>query len=110
MAEDRFGSRFRFGARPPNTQHLTPNSRARSAHSWWARRWIEALEALGWEARLARGRTYARAGNVRSIDIQPGRVTARVKGSRPQPYTVRIELPALSDDDWARVVEALAGQ
>jgi uncharacterized Zn finger protein len=82
----------------------------RGAHSWWARRWIEALEALGWEARLARGRTYARAGNVRSIDIQPGRVTARVKGSRPQPYTVRIELPALSDDDWARVVEGLAGQ
>ena len=82
----------------------------RSAQSWWARRWVEALEALGWEGRLQRGRSYARAGAVRSIDVRPGRVTARVKGSRPQPYTVRIELPTLSDEAWARVVEALAGQ
>ena len=78
--------------------------------NWWARRWIAALEALGWDARLARGRTYARAGNVRSIDMQAGRVVARVKGSRPQPYTVKIELPALSDETWARVIEALGRQ
>ena len=82
----------------------------RSTQSWWARRWIEALEALGWDARLQRGRSYARAGAVRSIDVQPGRVVARVKGSRPQPYTVRIELPPLSDEAWGRVLAALGGE
>ena len=87
-----------------------PSPRARSAQSWWARRWVEALEALGWGGRLQRGRSYARAGAVRSIDVRPGRVTARVKGSRPQPYTVRVELPVVSDEAWGRVVEALSGQ
>jgi uncharacterized Zn finger protein len=78
--------------------------------NWWAQKWIEALEAIGWEGRLQRGRSYARTGQVRSIDVQPGRVAARVKGSRPQPYVVRMELPTLSDETWERVIAALGGQ
>jgi len=35
-------------------------------------------------------------------------VVARVKGSRPQPYAVRIELPTLADETWERVIAALS--
>jgi hypothetical protein len=34
--------------------------------SWWARRWIEVLESFNIGARLGRGRSYARQGQVLS--------------------------------------------
>lgn len=84
--------------------------RGEFATNWWARRWIAALEAFGWDERLRRGRAYARSGHVVSVDIQPGRVQARVKGSRPRPYAVSIELPVLTEAAWEQVLAALAGQ
>ncbi|BCV21740.1 SWIM zinc finger family protein [Moorella sp. Hama-1] len=78
--------------------------------NWWARRWLEVLESFGWDSRLQRGRTYARRGNVLSIDLAPGAVTAKVQGSRPRPYTVKIKINPLADRDWERVIAALAGQ
>lgn len=77
---------------------------------WWARRWIEVLESFGWDNRLQRGRTYARKGQVMNIDVQPGRVTARVQGSRRTPYTVRIDVGLLGDHDWERAIDAVAEQ
>ncbi len=67
--------------------------------TWWGQRWIEALEKLSWEyaSRLARGRTYARAGRVHDLEVAPGKVTARVTGSRPTPYKVTLRLAVLED-------------
>lgn len=78
--------------------------------NWWARRWLEVLESFGWDSRLQRGRTYARRGNVLSIDLAPGVVKAKVQGSRPRPYTVKIKIKPLADRDWERVIAALSGQ
>jgi uncharacterized Zn finger protein len=77
---------------------------------WWADRWIAALTPLMDSGRLSRGRSYARQGQVLDIDIAPGRVTARVQGSRRTPYEIDIHLKPLSDDEWGRVFDALAGQ
>lgn len=77
------------------------------AASWWARRWIGVLEALDLGGRLARGRSYARRGQVLSIAVEKGRVEASVQGSRPRPYTVSLEVGALSAADWRRVAAAL---
>ena len=52
---------------------------------------------------LSRGRSYARKGQVLSIAIEKGRVTAKVQGSRPKPYDITIEVKTLSD---GRVVES----
>ena len=60
--------------------------------SWWARRWIEVLEGFDLGARLGRGRSYARRGQVLSIDVEKGAVTARVQGSRARPYRVEIKV------------------
>jgi uncharacterized Zn finger protein len=77
---------------------------------WWAKRWIAVLEGFSMGGRLTRGRSYARSGQVLSIDIAPGVVTARVQGSRPKPYTVTIKLAPLAPDMWARVIAEIAGR
>jgi len=77
---------------------------------WWSRRFIDVLESFGMQGRLARGRRYARAGQVLELHVTPGAVTAQVQGSRPRPYRVRIKVPALTDDQWSRLEGELAGQ
>jgi uncharacterized Zn finger protein len=84
--------------------------RGQLGERWWARRWIEVLESFGWDNRLQRGRTYARKGQVMNIDVRPGRVNARVQGSRRTPYAVRIEIAPLSDEQWERAIDAMAEQ
>lgn len=78
--------------------------------TWWSKRWIHALESLGMGSRLSRGRSYARRGQVVSIDIQGGKVVAKVQGSRPRPYTVEIALRPLSEKEWDKVADAMASQ
>lgn len=78
--------------------------------SWWSRRFVAVLESYGIGARLTRGKSYARSGQVLELDIAPGVVTARVQGSRPKPYEVRIALAPLSAGEWERLDAALAGE
>jgi uncharacterized Zn finger protein len=77
---------------------------------WWSRRFIDVLESFGMRSRLARGRSYARAGQILELKIARGAVTAQVQGSRARPYRVRIDVPALTEDQWRRVEGELAGQ
>ncbi len=86
------------------------SQRGAFAKNWWAARWIEALERVVNPGRLSRGRTYARGGQVLSLDERNGAVHARVQGTRPTPYKVTIKLRRLSAEQWERVIDALAGQ
>ena len=78
--------------------------------SWWARRWTRTLEEFQLGGRLSRGRSYARRGQVVSLDIQQGGVTAKVQGSRKRPYDVSITVQTISPQDWEHVLEAMAEQ
>ena len=75
---------------------------------WWSRRWVAVLEALNLGGRLQRGRSYARRGQVLSIEIEPERVSAEVQGSRPEPYRITIAVKRLADADRAGVAAAVA--
>lgn len=77
---------------------------------WWSQRWIAALESFGWASRLARGRRYARAARVLSLEVLPGRAEAQVQGSRYEPYRVRIGVRTLTGRQWDKVVRRMAGQ
>jgi uncharacterized Zn finger protein len=76
--------------------------------SWWARRWIALLESFDIGARLGRGRSYARSGQVLSIEINKGNVSAEVQGSRPKPYDVELKIKTLSTADWKKLAGALS--
>ena len=75
--------------------------------SWWAKRWVQALENFSLGSRLARGRSYARRGQVVSIDVRPGEVAASVQGSRKRPYRVSIAVATLPGPDLHRLQAAL---
>ncbi|HKE15595.1 MAG TPA: SWIM zinc finger family protein [Kofleriaceae bacterium] len=105
-----------WGRFPPRARKRPPPAHgvqvARIGATWWGVRWIEALERLSSEYsnRLARGRTYARAGRVHDLAIASGLVSARVTGSRRTPYRVSLRLAALAPAAWDQAVLAMAGQ
>ena len=61
--------------------------------TWWAGRWIAALEGLVDSGRLSRGRSYARNGQVVSLDVGPrgrrgagpGKSAEALQGEHPVP-------------------------
>jgi uncharacterized Zn finger protein len=113
----RFGDDFRrddfsawSGPREAKGGIRAANKRGRFGESWWAQRWIAVLESFNIGGRLARGRNYARRGQVLSIDIGKGCVEARVQGSRPAPYAVSIKVRPLSPAEWKRLAGQLSTQ
>ncbi len=76
--------------------------------TWWSKRWVSILESFGWSNRLERGRRYARGGQVLDFKLTPGKVTASVQGSVPEPYSVKIEIKPLTDEAWERVTEEMS--
>jgi uncharacterized Zn finger protein len=86
------------------------SKRGAIGEQWWSRRFVGVLESFGMSGRLARGRNYARRGQVLEFELGHGVVRARVQGSRPVPYQVRIGVLPLTTAQWRRVIEALRGQ
>jgi len=85
-------------------------SRGAIGESWWSRRFLDVLESFAMGSRLTRGRTYARKGQVISLEVVPGEVRATVQGSRVKPYRVTIGLAAFPEIVWARAEIALSEQ
>ena len=85
------------------------STRGAISQTWWSGRFIAVLESIIVGGRLERGRNYARRGQVISLDVAAGMVSALVQGSRVQPYRVRIGLVAFGQPEWAAAERALAG-
>ena len=83
------------------------STRGAVARTWWSQRFIGVLEQIGVGGRLSRGRSYARAGQIVSLEIEVGAVRAAVQGSRPRPYQVRIGIPAFGKAEWGQLGQAL---
>ncbi len=83
------------------------SQRGRIGATWWSRRFLDLLESLGLGGRLDRGKRYARQGQVLSLDVEGGEVTALVQGSRARPYRVRIGVTELNEAQWRQVEAAL---
>jgi uncharacterized Zn finger protein len=86
------------------------SKRGAFGQSWWAKRWISVWESFDVGARLGRGRSYARNGQVLAIDVAKGKVTAKVQGSQSQPYKVAIAVQGLSAKQWDQLVKTLSAQ
>ncbi len=78
--------------------------------SWWAKRWIAVLESFNIGARLGRGRSYARKGQVTSLEVDAGSIKAKVQGSRSGAYSITVKVKTLQKSDWNKIVKALSEQ
>ena len=86
------------------------SQRGKIGEQWWSRRFVDILEQICDPRRLARGRSYARKGQVMDFTVAPGRVSARVQGSRPTPYKVKIAIPAFDRTAWTTIATALGSR
>ncbi|MFF5259131.1 SWIM zinc finger family protein [Actinomadura viridis] len=77
---------------------------------WWSRRFIDLVESFADAGRLARGRSYARKGQVIDLRVERYEVTARVQGSVAEPYEVALGIDAITESGWRRIEEELASR
>ena len=76
------------------------------AASWWGQAWCENLERYAdYETRLSRGQRYVRSGAVVDLQIQTGRILARVQGTRKTPYKVEIRISPLSQQRCDEIMD-----
>jgi uncharacterized Zn finger protein len=86
------------------------SARGAIGESWWSKRFIAVLESFALGSRLTRGKNYARRGQVLSLDLVPGVVTAKVQGSRATPYRIAIGFAPFTDAQWQMITDHLAEQ
>lgn len=77
---------------------------------WWGQQWVAAVERVRGDARLDRGKRYARNGSVLDMQIGHGQVFAHVQGSRDRVYHSYVELKKFTKKEWKRALDALAEQ
>jgi uncharacterized Zn finger protein len=111
MPLDRSG-KFYEAARPIEVDGglAVRSKRGKIGEQWWSRRFVDVLEGVCDPGRLARGRAYARKGQVVDFALSPGQLVARVQGSRPTPYRVTIRIAAFDEAQWTEITESLGSQ
>lgn len=73
--------------------------------TWWGQAWCENLERYAdYESRLDRGKRYVRTGTVIDLQIDKGKVEARVQGSRKTPYKVQIRISPLKEEKCEAII------
>ncbi|WP_242606296.1 SWIM zinc finger family protein [Protofrankia symbiont of Coriaria ruscifolia] len=106
------GTATRVAASQGSRPAPTSGRRQAFGRTWWGRAWVDALEQRARldPNRLPRGRTYARSGAVGELRVMVGEARAPVQGRRIRPYTVRLRVRTFDDDEWARLLDAVAAQ
>ena len=78
------------------------------AGTFWGKAWCQNLESYSdYSNRLPRGRSYVRCGAVIDLQIEPGKLLARVQGSSL--YTVTIGIGPVDPARWQAIVAACSG-
>lgn len=76
--------------------------------TWWGNAWVEAMERIDYDTnRLPRGRRYANNGSVKAVEVKDGVVLAKVQGSRPQPYNIKIKIKEFSNSHGKQIREVI---
>ena len=89
---------------------MTPTPRF--GRTWWGRAWVSSLEGSGetYQTRLPAGRSYARRGAVRDIELLPGHVSARVVGTHGELHQVDIAVKTLATSEWEQIADSIGSR
>ncbi len=75
--------------------------------TWWGQQWLNSLSKIDNSNRLPRGRTYANKGAVKNIEIETNAIAAKVQGSAPRPYKVRVDVPIFTDQQKQNLLQEI---
>ncbi len=78
--------------------------------TWWGEQWLNSLSNIDYSNRLPRGASYANKGAVEKIKIEGNHISARVKGSRRQPYKVDIIMPPFFDPELGSFIREITNR
>lgn len=74
--------------------------------SWWGQAWCHNIESYAdYESRLDRGKRYVKSGAVIDLQIEKGRIQARVQGNRRAPYKVDIRISRLDEEHCQSIIK-----
>ncbi len=73
--------------------------------TWWGQQWLQALTDIDYSNRLPRGKTYANKGLAHGLELKGNTISAKVTGSQPKPYLVKITVPEFDQASQARLVK-----
>lgn len=76
--------------------------------NWWSKKWNNAISSFTISSRMDKGREYARAGNVLSIEVSKGEIEAEVQGGSLTPYKVNMEIDCFSNLQWEKIMNIMA--
>ncbi|MGK8520346.1 SWIM zinc finger family protein [Nocardia asteroides] len=97
-----------YGKKLPVRGGVEARSRRGSfGRTWWGRALVESVERMSEPGRLARGRNYARSGQVVNYRIERGAVTAEVQGSQPRPFTAVFTVRPLREDELELLLDTI---
>lgn len=73
--------------------------------SWWGTAWCENLERYAdYASRLERGKRYVRSGTVVDLNVEKGKIEARVQGRRKTPYKIVIRISPLNQQHCQNIM------
>ena len=79
------------------------------AKTFWGKAWCDNVESYhDYESRLPRGRSYVRQGAVIDLQIEKGRITAKVQGA--ELYEINISIKELPGEKWERIKKSCTGK
>jgi uncharacterized Zn finger protein len=103
-----------FELRPMTPRRVRKGIKLRAAgesvRSWPAQRWLALLERMIDASRRATGLEYARSGQTLSMEFTADGVIGRVQGRAPRAYQTQWRIPAIPDDQWQQIFDAMAGE
>jgi uncharacterized Zn finger protein len=83
------------------------NKQGNYGRTWWGDRWLKVFEPSAVEARLSQGRSYAKDGQVLTLDVESGIIKGTVQGNELKPFEVTIEVQKISEGFWEEAEEQL---
>lgn len=81
------------------------NKRGAFGQTWWGRHFVTAMEDLADPGRIARGRTYARQGQVLNLGVERGQIYGEVQGSQLEPFSASVTVDPLTEGQVAALVD-----